>query len=63
MKVTYREQSKVEKYAIKETIHSFYCKRYWIPEGTDLYYFVINDFEIKTVSKENVITIENNANY
>lgn len=57
MKVIYREYIKLSRFTVRETINKFHCISYWKPEGTDLLYFRIDAFNIKTIGKDDVIEI------
>lgn len=58
MKVTYRERQKIGPFKCIDHEKTFYAKSYFIPEHTSLYYFRLNEFEIKTVGKDELISIE-----
>lgn len=58
MKITYTEKGNEHDYKRIDTVKSFFAKSYFQPSGTSLIYFRIDDFNIKTVSKEDIIAIE-----
>ena len=58
MKVTYRERQYITRYTCIDREKTFYAKDYFIPKGTSLYYFILNEFNYKTVAKEDIINIE-----
>lgn len=58
MKVTYIERQFLTKYTCIDREKTFYANSYFVPEGTELYYFKINEFNYKTIGKDDIIKIE-----
>lgn len=58
MKITYRERRFIDRYTCVDTEKTFHATDYFIPEKTSLYYFKVNEFDYKTVAKEDIIRIE-----
>lgn len=58
MIVRYRERMYIDNYRCIDTEKSFHTTSYFIPAGCSLYYFRINQFEMKTVAIDDIISIE-----
>lgn len=58
MKITYTEKGTEHDYRRIDTVKTFFAKSYFQPAGTSLIYFRIDEFNIKTLSKEDIIAIE-----
>lgn len=58
MKVTVRERAYIGNYKCIDREMSFHAQSYWQAEGTNILYFRTNQFNVKAVSKEDLIRIE-----
>lgn len=58
MKVTYVEKGTEHDFKRIDTIKTFFARSYFQASGTSLLYFRIDEFNIKTIAKEDVIKIE-----
>ena len=58
MKVTYKEKEFIGKYICIEKEKTFYALSYFIPENTSLYYFYLDRYNLKTISKDDIVKIE-----
>lgn len=57
-KVTYIEKGNVFDYKRIDREKTFYAVSYWKAEGTSLIYFKLDEYNMKTISEEGVISIE-----
>ena len=55
---TYKEKTPIDRYRIIETIEQFNYISSWEQPGTSLIYFRVDRFNIKTVSKSDIISID-----
>ena len=58
MKITYIEKGIAHDFKRVDTVKTFFAKSYFQAQGTSLLYFRIDEFNIKTIAKEDIITIE-----
>lgn len=58
MIVTYRERRFLDKYRCIDTERKFKAISFFKPAGTSLYYFKVNEFNNRTVSEDDLISIE-----
>ena len=58
MKVTYIEKGREMNFKRIGAEKTFFALSYWKAEGTSLLYFKVNQFEIKSISEDDIIKIE-----
>lgn len=58
MVITYRERNYIGDYKCIDRIKTINASSYFVPEGSSLYYFRVNEFSYKTISKEDIISME-----
>ena len=59
LKVIYRERQFINKYKCIDNLKELYAHSYFTGGiSGDLYYFRLSEFNYKTLSKENIISIE-----
>ena len=59
MKVTYTEKGIEHDFKRIDATKQFYAISYFQPAGTSLVYFKLNEYNIKTVPKDDILKIEN----
>ena len=58
MKVTIRYNTSIGNFKALEHTETFYARRYWEEPGTNLVYFQIDRYNYKTVSKNEIVSIQ-----
>lgn len=58
MKVTIRYNEPIGDFRAIERTETFFAQSYWEPEGTSLIYFKTDRYNIKTVAKSEIVSIE-----
>lgn len=58
LKVSIRYNEPIGNFKAIERRETFRAVSYWQPEGTELIYFKLDRFNVRTVAKENIVSIE-----
>lgn len=59
VKIIYRERQFIDKYKCIDNLKELYARSYFTGGiSGELYYFRLNEFNYKTLAKENIISIE-----
>lgn len=57
MIVTYKERNFIDRFRCIDTERKFYALCKWKPERTSLWYFRVNEFNVRTISESDIISI------
>lgn len=58
MKVTYKYLVQIAPFKALEKYESFYAIERWKPEGTSLWYFKTDRYNVRTVAESEIVSIE-----
>ena len=58
MKVTYKYLVKIAPFKALEKSENFHAIKRWKPEGTSLWYFQTDRYNVRTVAESEIVSIE-----